>query len=128
MIEDTAPNVISILTHEARAGLHWRRCAKCGSVSYAPPGSQCGLLRVEKRAGGQQGSPAAEPCGGDLSQPPGWQTQLAPATADEAWLSLAARFARSGRIADAIGCLARATQTAEVVAWRERLARQGVTL
>lgn len=82
MIEDTLPNVLSVLTREARLLLRWRKCVLCGSVSYAPPGSRCGLLRVEKRAGGQQGSSAAEPCGGELSRPPGWKTALAPRWVD----------------------------------------------
>lgn len=77
-----AETIAGLLGSQPSAALRWRKCVLCGSVSYAPPGSRCGLLRVEKRAGGQIGGSAAEPCGGELSRPPGWRTQFAPRWGD----------------------------------------------
>lgn len=61
-------------------GAKFRKCAKCGTISYAPEGSICGSLFAIKLAGGQPGSRPAEPCGGELSKPPGWKTMIKPAT------------------------------------------------
>lgn len=58
--------------------LTWRRCARCGSVSYAPPGVTCQLLGYTRLAGGQVVRADGGRCGGELSRPPGWKTMIAP--------------------------------------------------
>lgn len=74
--EDVIREVLSPVAPSTN--LRWRRCVKCGSISYAPPLATCQVSGRVQLAGGQVVRDDGKPCGGELSRPPGWRTQLAP--------------------------------------------------